>query len=850
MTAFGSESTFAAGSTFAALVIGDQLWLLPAAGILAAALLVLALAHRKLSGGTKVRLAALLLKTTGLAILAACLVEPLWSGMHARPGSNIFLLLADDSPSMQVRDAGASISRGDALKRTLADDAADKQNSWQVRLSQDFDVRRHIIDDRMRHVDNFAEMTFDGTATSLGAALATLQERFRGRPVGGILLLTDGNATDLDEADLNLDGLPPIYPVLIGNGADLKDIAIRNVSISQTSFEDAPISIQADVTAAGFDGAELLAQLCDEGGQVVEQQTQTVQTVDTPLAFRFQFKPKKLGVSFYRLKVIAKAELGEQTASSEIDLNGITAEATRANNVRTLKIDRGAGPYRVLYVSGRPNWEFKFLRRALKTDEQVDLVGLIRVANREPKFDWRGRDDESSNPLFRGFKKSSDEETERYDQPVLVRLNTKNPAELRDGFPKSEEDLFRFTAVILDDVESEFFTRDQMELLEAFVSKRGGGLLMLGGQESFHDGKYMHTPIGDMLPVYLDRPASGDPQTRYRLELTRTGWLRPWVRLRSNEADEFERLAQMPEFHTLNHVKSIKPGATVLSTVADGAGKKHAALIAQRFGRGRTAALTIGDLWRWQLNRHEDSDDFGKAWRQTIRWLVSDVPERIDVQLHRQSQASKSAVQLQVRVRDRDFQPLENASVRVTITGPKTDAESDRKSPALDKANAEANSDPTSGEPTKVLKQAKSRAFGKPPTTIAINAESSLKESGLYEADYTARTSGAYRAHVTIHDADGKPVGESEIGWTSEPAAAEFRQITPNRKLMQQIAKATGGEVVALDDLNTFVNTLSVRKMPITEQWTRPLWDQTWVFLLAVGCLVGEWGLRRWKGLP
>src|SRR5262249_5991463 len=146
-----------------------------------------------------------------------------------------------------------------------------------------------------------------------------------------------------------------------------------------------------------------------------------------------------------------------------------------------------------------------FLNRAVSEDDQVQLVGLIRVAKREPKFDFRGRVGESSNPLFRGFGNQSKDEVERYDQPVLVRLNTKDQFELRDGFPKTPEDLYGYHAIILDDLEAEFFTADQMSLLQKFVSERGGGFLMLGGAESFYQGKYDHTPVGDMLPVYCDR---------------------------------------------------------------------------------------------------------------------------------------------------------------------------------------------------------------------------------------------------------------------------------------------------------------------------------------------------------
>ena len=70
------------------------------------------------------------------------------------------------------------------------------------------------------------------------------------------------------------------------------------------------------------------------------------------------------------------------------------------------------------------------------------------------------------------------------------------------------DELFAYDAMILDDVEAAFFTRDQLSLLQQFVSQRGGGFLMLGGQESFDAGEYRHTPIAEMLPVYVDRPES------------------------------------------------------------------------------------------------------------------------------------------------------------------------------------------------------------------------------------------------------------------------------------------------------------------------------------------------------
>ena len=105
-------------------------------------------------------------------------------------------------------------------------------------------------------------------------------------------------------------------------------------------------------------------------------------------------------------------------------------------------------------------------------------MGLIRIAKKEARFDFRGRT-ESSNPLFRGFGEEDEDETEQYDEAVLVRMNTRDADELARGFPKEAEELFSYHAVIVDDLEADFFKTSQQALLEEFVSRRGGGFLML-----------------------------------------------------------------------------------------------------------------------------------------------------------------------------------------------------------------------------------------------------------------------------------------------------------------------------------------------------------------------------------
>ena len=252
----------------------------------------------------------------------------------------------------------------------------------------------------------------------------------------------------------------------------------------------------------------------------------------------------------------------------------------------------------------------------------------------DSRVSWqkRGRG-ETSNPLFRGFDKQ-DDLTEQYDQPVLTRLNIKDETELVGGFPRRAEELYQYTAIIVDELEAEFFTMDQMSLMQKYVSERGGGFLALGGFDSLVEGGYRDTPVGAMLPVYLNRQEDSQPGDMVRLNITREGMLEPWVRLRSTENQEQDRLDSMTEFQVLSRVGEPKPGATVLLTATDEAsGEAHPALAVQRFGRGKTAAMMIGDLWRWQMHDEAQTGEQGKAWRQLIRWLISDLLHQISIRI-------------------------------------------------------------------------------------------------------------------------------------------------------------------------------------------------------------------------
>jgi hypothetical protein len=262
----------------------------------------------------------------------------------------------------------------------------------------------------------------------------------------------------------------------------------------------------------------------------------------------------------------------------------------------------------------------------------------------------------------------------------------------------------------------------------------------------------------------------------------------------------------MPAFRVINQIGRAKPGSRVVAT----ANEDTPALVVQSYGRGRSGVLTVGDVWRWGMGRSDLTADRNKFWRQTLRWLVADVPERLDLTVEQAADQPDQAVVLRVETRDKDFTPLDNVTVNLEV----------------------------------------SQGQGDP---VTLQAEPDLNERGVYRALFRPRVSGAYMARAMISQ-DDTLLGTVETGWTVDFEAREFQSVQVNRTLLEALAQKTGGQVVQARDLAQFVKTLPAKTVPITETLVRPLWDLPGVLPLLFGgvlvCFVVEWTVRRWRGLP
>lgn len=69
------------------------------------------------------------------------------------------------------------------------------------------------------------------------------------------------------------------------------------------------------------------------------------------------------------------------------------------------------------------------------------------------------------------------------------------------GLPSTLEELLAFDAIVLADLPATDLSPRQMQMLKRYVTDYGGGLVMLGSENSFGLGGYFKTPVEEVLPL-------------------------------------------------------------------------------------------------------------------------------------------------------------------------------------------------------------------------------------------------------------------------------------------------------------------------------------------------------------
>lgn len=562
----------------------------------------------------------LAVRAATLLLLVALLLRPTLVVASAVPQRNLLAILLDDSRSMRIADT-RDTTRAAAVERAFADSSA------LVRaLGERFALRFYRFAADVRPASGASGLRATGTRTDVATALAGVREELAGAPLAGVILVSDGadnGGRDLDPALLGLrTRRVPVHTVGVGLERFPRDVAIERIAVPSRPLAGAHLLVDVTLRLRGV-GGERLVLAAESDGRVVATDTITL--------------PRNEEIARTRLRL---PELAPGTHRVTVRAAALARETVTENNEAHALVQVRAGPDRILYLEGEPRPEIAFLRRAVATDSALQLVTLLRSA--EKKY---------------------------------LRLGVRDSLELAGGFPTNRAELFAFRGLILGSIEASFFTPDQLRMIGDFVSQRGGGLLALGGRSTLAEGGYRGTPVAEVLPVALDRaPLTAEgPATELHLRPTVAGREQAALQLAATDAASARKWDSLPPLTVVNALGSLRPGATAwLTGRREGETEDRPVLATQRFGRGTATLFGVQDTWLWRMHARIAVEDrtHETLWRQLARALTEEAPDRVEVAAVPMRVAPGEPVTLRARVADDRYLDVNDAEVTARVTAP------------------------------------------------------------------------------------------------------------------------------------------------------------------------------------
>jgi uncharacterized membrane protein len=717
----------------------------------------------RLTRRTTVALVAL--RAALLTLMIVLLLRPVVVVSSVIPRSSYVALAVDDSLSMTLKDVPGGLSRLDAAKQTLLT-ANPGQPSFLSRLDEKFKTNLYGFSGTLARLKDGNDLFGQGRSSDLTGALNEAIKRSSGMPLSAIVIATDGAANVPSDLEATIRELRArdiaVFTVGVGNTSRPMDAELVRVNVPRRVLVGSKLNIEAFLGLTGYGPTKALLGV-REDGRAIKTEEVNLRGSDTQTV-NLEITPSTTGMHRY-----------------SVEITPLDGELTIENNKQDSLVEVIEGPLRVFYVEGEPRWELGKIRESLQPNEKnVTLVSLQRTG--ENKF---------------------------YRQGIA------NQQELVSGFPKTEEELFAYQGLVIGSVEAGFFTTDQQRSIEAFVARRGGGLLAIGGRLAFDGGKYKGTPVGDLLPVML----SGNPTEvensflpAYKPLLTSAGQTHPITRLNEDRAINQKTWNDLAPVSVSEVLPNVKPGASVLlearrATTGPGSTAQPVPLLVQqRYGRGQTFALTAADTWRWRMRMDSKNNSHETFWRQMLRYLVSGSPLQTEVGAEQDVYTMDDTVRIVADIRDKRFNSVSDAHPTARVIKP-------------------------SGASVEV------------PLKFTT-----LNDVNTYAGEFKADELGQHRIDLSATSSSIGPVSATSNILVSD-RNREYYGATQNSDLLKRIAAETGGKYYSLSEVQSLLDDLTYRKTPYSERVTKDLWDMPINFILIIGLVSAEWFLRKREGL-
>ncbi len=683
-------------------------------------------------------------------------------------------VLVDASHSMKIRDVNGQ-TRLAAVQGALT-------GGWGRALSARTRLSYHSFAGALGGIPRQAldgqSLAFDASKTDFGAALGSLGASLTG--LDAAVLFSDGNDLGGSRPEaigsaIRRRGLP-VFTVGVGSAVRPREVRIRQVRTDEFVYLNDEITLSALVTGEGYEGQAKDVLLYEDGRLV---QKAEVKLGERPAEIVFRYAPKQAGEHVYQVRVASEDE----------------ALGTEANlrEVRVRVIDQ---KIRVLYVEGTPRFEFKLLRQALAEDPVVEYTSLLRV-------------------------------TSAYYMQGAATL--KNPA---GGFPRSEEELLSYDVVVLGSLSRAALVAQppsavdrgtqagapvphdpeqgdsRLDGLANFVLARGGGLILLGGPESFGPGGFAGSPIEPLLPVRIS-VADKQHDERFALQVTPVGLLHPILRVAAGPKAIAAAWESVPQLDGCNELGAAKPTASLLATTPGE--KRRPVMAVQQAGSGKVLAIAADSTWRWQMSRVTDENYYRRFWANAIRYVAPDPFERhgaLRISASRSRYFVGDQAWVSTRLVDESYRPVPDAQVRFTVTGPDG-----------------------------------ARTVCDPKTTPTV--------PGRYDCRFPLPIEGAYRLKVERLGAEQEKNAVPPAGYTvvAERPADEMEGTCVDDGYLRALSEASGGAYAPLGEIEKLTAAMRLEPKAVERHLDLDLRNSLPFALLAVALLCLEWAIRKRRGL-
>jgi hypothetical protein len=366
--------------------------------------------------------------------------------------------------------------------------------------------------------------------------------------------------------------------------------------------------------------------------------------------------------------------------------------------------------------------------------------------------------------------------------------------------------------VIVGEPTADLFRALPAELLRAYLERRGGSLVLLPGDAGFYN---LPRELWAILPVAAAGGGSGVAAGPIRGGLTLEGEHHPLTRLLPEVDANRSYWGDLPPLSGLAVVGAVRPEADLLATAmrapaqpgADGG----APLLVLSRQRGARVLMVCGrGVWRWEFLTYgvgRSGEPASRLWGNAVRWLVSrDEFKRTEVKPEAPVYRRGQRVRFLARVLDDAYRPVEDASLRVTLT---------------------REDDPS---------------FSR---EVPLSATGT---AGEYRGAAEDLAPGEYRYRGAA-ERGGIALGADEGEVAITERSVEFEATAMDEETLRAMASVSGGRYVPIGEYSEDALGVEIQESVREVRREIAIWNHPIIYVTIVGLFVGEWFLRKRRGL-